>query len=267
MQQDWAAAELAGGELRLRLGDEVLAVPCGDDPAGALCTLLLPRLSLGQAVTVVATGWPGVAPIAVPCPVPRPATALRLDPRISLRPVPGLMQDRPPDLIQAQVLLVAGHLAEDPDFDGILCLPGRQTAWAQVSAQEIVSFRSFLTAEMLSTLSHDPEAAVTAGFDDAVSQAMSRPAALAAELSSVRAGLALGRLDEPQAADRLAGLLIGAELAAARPWWLGQNVVVIAGGWLADRYLRALATQGVAVAQTDAAQALQRGIRTMLSSA
>jgi 2-dehydro-3-deoxygalactonokinase len=264
MQQDWAAAELAGGELRLRLGDELLAVPCGDDPAGALCTLLLPRLSLGQAVTVVATGWPGVAPIAVPCPIPRPTT-LRPDPRISLCALPGLMQDRPGDLIQTQVLLVAGHLAEDPDFDGILCLPGRQTAWAQVSAKEIVSFRSFLTAEMLSALSPDPEAAVTAGFDDAVSQAMSRPAALAAEISSVRAGLALGRLDGPQAADRLAGLLIGAELAAARPWWLGQNVVVMADGWLADRYLRALAAQGVAVAQADPAQALRSVIRTVLS--
>lgn len=267
MQQGWAAAELAGSELRLRLGDEVLAVPCGDDPAGVLRALLLPRLSPGQAVTVVATGWPGVAPIAVPCRIPKPAAALRLDARISLRALPGLMQDRPFDLIVAQVPLIAGHLAEDPGFDGILCLPGQQTAWAQISASEIVSFRSFLTAELLSALSPDPQGPATAGFDGAVSQAMSRPAALAAELSSVRAGLALGRLDGLQAADRLAGLLIGAELAAARPWWLGQNVVVVANGWLADRYLRALAAQGVAVTQADLAQALRMGMRTLLSPA
>jgi 2-dehydro-3-deoxygalactonokinase len=47
------------------------------------------------------------------------------------------------------------------------------------------------------------------------------------------------------ARSRLSGLLIGAELAGARPYWLGQNVAIIGDGAVAGPYRRGLAAQGV----------------------
>ncbi len=43
---------------------------------------------------------------------------------------------------------------------------------------------------------------------------------------------------------RLSGHLIGAELAAARPYWLGQEVVVAGARALAGLYGDALSAQG-----------------------
>ena len=48
------------------------------------------------------------------------------------------------------------------------------------------------------------------------------------------------RLTAPQARARLSGTLIGAELAAARPYWLGQKVAVIGAQAVSATYLRAL---------------------------
>ncbi|WP_295042541.1 2-dehydro-3-deoxygalactonokinase [uncultured Paracoccus sp.] len=258
---DWTAVELADGELRLWHDGRVQAAPCERDPAAALRGLLLPMLVPGQVATVIASGWPGVEPVRVPCRPGHPAPALDLHPQIRLHPLPGLVQDRPLDLIGAAVPRITGHLAADPGFDGVLCLPGDPSAWVQISASEVVSFRSFLTARILSSLTVPGDAAADDEFTNAVAQAMSRPASLAADLSSVRAGIELSRIGQAAAATRIAGLLIGAELAAARPWWLGQNVVIIGHGRLADCYAAALAAQGVVAGRADAGQAWRAGMQ------
>ena len=49
----------------------------------------------------------------------------------------------------------------------------------------------------------------------------------------------------PVARARLSGLLIGAELSAARPYWLGNRVMVVGDGPLGALYGRALAAQGL----------------------
>ncbi|WP_207099521.1 2-dehydro-3-deoxygalactonokinase [Paracoccus shandongensis] len=257
---DWAAAEWTAGEVRLwpMHGDAegaAITAPAGDDPVAALRAMLAP----GVAIDVIAAGWPGTAPVRVPCPPPPPLPALALDPQVTLHRLPGLVQDRPADLIGAQATRIAGHLARHPDFDGVLCLPGPQSVWAQISAGEVVSFRSFLTGELLSALTASADEST--GFAEAVQDALSRPAGLAAELSSVRARLALDRITPSDAHAQTAGLLIGAELAGARPWWLGQPVTVIGQGWLADRYAEALVLQGVTPAMADPTRALLDGFR------
>jgi 2-keto-3-deoxy-galactonokinase len=41
-----------------------------------------------------------------------------------------------------------------PGFDGILCLPGTHAKWVQISAEEVVSFQTFMTGELFDLLSH-----------------------------------------------------------------------------------------------------------------
>ena len=84
-----------------------------------------------------------------------------------------------------------------------------------------------------------------AGFADAVSDAISRPERIAARLFGLRAEALLGGLTPDLARARLSGFLIGLELAGARPYWLGQDVVVLGAEGLAAAYLSALSAQGL----------------------
>ena len=67
-------------------------------------------------------------------------------------------------------------------------------------------------------------------------------------------------LSEDAATARLSGLLIGAELAAARPYWLGQNIVLIGAPKLSERYRAALALQGALAETADATQTTLAGL-------
>ena len=58
----------------------------------------------------------------------------------------------------------------------------------------------------------------------------------------------------------LSGLLIGAELAAARPYWLGLPVAVIGSGEQPKAYMRALVRQGLSPTLTDADEMTRAGL-------
>jgi 2-dehydro-3-deoxygalactonokinase len=63
-----------------------------------------------------------------------------------------------------------------------------------------------------------------AAFDTAGDDALSQPERPGARLFSLRAEGLIAGLTPDAARARLSGLLIGMELAAARPYWLGQPV-------------------------------------------
>lgn len=111
----------------------------------------------------------------VPCAIPAPLRAGRF------HLLPGVRQAEPFDEMGFEATRIAGFLALNPGFDGALCLPGALTRWVQISAGEIVSFRSFLTGTLLHLLElpealgaledvHDPET-----LRLAVDRAMGRP--------------------------------------------------------------------------------------------
>lgn len=213
-------------------------------------------------------GWTEAPYVSVPCTPPRdgvPAPAL--DPRLDVKILPGVSQARPADVMRGEETQVAGFLAREPKFDGILCLPGTHTKWVHVSAAEIVSFRSFMTGEMFDLLTRQSvlRFSVAEGWDAAaflagVADGMGRPAGFAAELFTLRAGDLLGDPAAGVARARLSGLLIGLELAAARPYWLGQDVVVLGDGEQAQGYVDALAAQGAMVRQSPAEDVTLSGL-------
>lgn len=225
-------------------------------------------------------GWAEAPYVPVPC-APLGPVALRApggDPRLAVWIVPGLSQSDPPDVMRGEETQIAGFLEIEPRFDGVLCLPGTHSKWARVSAGEVVSFASFMTGEMFALLS---EASVLrhtlrpgwddAAFAEAVDEALSRPERLVSRLFGLRAAALLARGGDGgqdsrhaggggAARARMSGLLIGAELAAARPYWLGQAVGVIGAAPLADHYAAALAAQGVSAVRADAAEMVRAGL-------
>ena len=72
-------------------------------------------------------------------------------------------------------------------------------------------------------------------------------------------------LSGPQARSRLSGLLIGIELAGAKPYWLGQRVKLIGAEPLAASYARALQTQGLKTDRLDATACTLAGLSRLYS--
>jgi len=201
-------------------------------------------------------GWCEAPYRTVPC-APLDAGAAvaapTLAPGLSVRIAPGLKQTTPADVMRGEETQIAGALSLMPGYDGVLCLPGTHSKWAQISAGEVVSFQTFMTGEMFALLSETSvlrhgvqgDGWDDAAFDSAVADALSRPERLAARLFSLRAEGLIANLAPAAARARLSGLLIGAELAAARPYWLGQRVTLVGASALSAVYGRALKAQGI----------------------
>jgi 2-dehydro-3-deoxygalactonokinase len=282
----WIAVDWGTSHLRawaMSDADDPLAEARSDKGMGRLAPhdfepalLELVEPWLGPATEVIACGmvgsrqgWAEAPYAATPCapldlqPVPAPAR----DPRLRLRLIPGIKQETPPDVMRGEETQIAGFLARNPGFDGVLCLPGTHTKWVAISAGEITGFRSFMTGEIYATLRQHTvlRHSVGAGWNDAtfaeaVSDTLSRPEMLAANLFTIRAhGLLRG--PDPDAANaRLSGLLIGAELAGARPWWLGREIAIIGSDRTVPVYDAALRLQGLAPATADAAAMTRAGL-------
>ena len=90
--------------------------------------------------------------------------------------------------------------------------------------------------------------------------AISRPERIAQRLFGLRAEGLLSGLAPQTARARLSGLLIGLELAGAKPYWLGQNVAILGEGTLASAYAAALATLGVPATRIAADPATRAGL-------
>jgi 2-dehydro-3-deoxygalactonokinase len=160
---------------------------------------------------------------------------------------------QPADVMRGEETQIAGFLALNPGWDGVLCLPGTHSKWVHISANEIVSFQTFMTGELFAILTGHSVLQHSVGddgwdddqFSQAVQDTLARPERIAAGLFTLRAETLLLDLSPQAARARLSGQLIGAELAAARPYWLGQNVAVIGAGHIAQHYVNALALQAV----------------------
>jgi 2-dehydro-3-deoxygalactonokinase len=289
IRPDWIAVDWGTSNLRswaMDAGGAVLAEASSDDGMSrlgradfepALLRLIGPWLS-SAPVDLVACGMVGSrqgwceAPYrTVPC-TPLDAASQVLapaaDPRLRLRIAPGLKQVAPADVMRGEETQIAGALRLMPYYDGILCLPGTHSKWAQISAGEVVSFQTFMTGELFALLSEGSvlrhgmngggweDAAFDAGLDDA----LSRPDRIAARLFALRAEGLIAGLSPAAARSRLSGLLIGTELAAARPYWLGQRVTLIGAETLSAAYARALSRQGVQAATLPATACTLAGL-------
>ncbi|MDQ2066463.1 2-dehydro-3-deoxygalactonokinase [Xinfangfangia sp. CPCC 101601] len=281
----WIAAELNGSALTL----QVIGLQ-GEVLGEASERHVVSSASLEAALLRLAESWLGTATVpvllagapgqwweqelrAVPC-TPLPASGLaRLtasDPRLAIYPVPGLRQARPVDLMQGDETRIAGALALWPQFDGVICLPGAETRWAHVSAGEVVSFQTSISGALMGWVTGDPayrgsfaRHAEGDGFEIAVSETLSRPERVAARLYSLHAEAVLGA-PSAAAGARLKGYILGMELAGARPYWLGQEVVLIGDAALCGDYARALALQGVQTRVLEAKACSLAGLSTLV---
>ncbi len=275
IRPDWIAVDWGTSNLRAwAMGPEGTPVAEASSDRGmatldragfepALIDLIGPWLG-ADPVDVIACGmvgsrqgWVEAPYAAVPCP-PRLdapfAVAPTRDPRLRVHVLHGLKQDRPADVMRGEETQIAGLLAREPGFDGVACLPGTHSKWAHLSAGEVVAFASFMTGELFALLSRQSvlrHSVAADGWSDgdfaeAVEDTLSRPERMVARLFGLRAEALIADLTPDRARARLSGLLIGVELAAARPYWLGREVVLIGATGTTRAYAAALALTGLA---------------------
>jgi 2-dehydro-3-deoxygalactonokinase len=185
--------------------------------------------------------------------------------------IPGLAQRDPqrPDVMrgeETQLLGALGHL----QGEAVACLPGTHSKWVRVVEGKVVAFSTHMTGELFDVISHHTILASRtnnrpAGSDDAflrsVGQMLGHDARLTERLFSVRAGELLGFQEAGTAEDSVSGLLIGAEIAAARDGgWTGKPVRLIVSGELGALYQRALTLAAIAHEVVDAESCVIAGL-------
>ena len=165
----------------------------------------------------------------------------------------------------------------EPDFTGLVCIPGTHSKWVRIDAGRIVEFSTYMTGELFSVIAQhsilahavetaesgaSPLAADSQPFREGLSMALAAPASLTASLFRLRAAQLLGFEQRADGAARLSGLLIGTELADAAPPVIGplRSVRLIGAGALGRLYEAALAGQGLDVTAIDAEQASRLGL-------
>ncbi|HAH08915.1 MAG TPA: 2-oxo-3-deoxygalactonate kinase [Alphaproteobacteria bacterium] len=157
--------------------------------------------------------------------------------------------------------------------DGILCLPGTHTKWAQVESGRISGFATVMAGELFDLLrKHGILSATLAasGAPDpqgfAAGLKVSRENRVLAGLFSLRAVCILDGRSAEWASGYLSGLLIGEDvregLAAAGP----ETVHVIGAADLSARYAQALESYGASAVILDGGEAFTRGIMVVARS-
>jgi 2-dehydro-3-deoxygalactonokinase len=192
----------------------------------------------------------------------------------NLRIVPGLIcrgDDGRPDVMRGEETQIFGALAEDDAAPRVIVLPGTHCKWAIVRDARVETFATFMTGELYAVLrAHSilgrlaMDTADDAALARGVRASLRDDAALSRDLFSARTLALTGALASEGVADYLSGLLLGAEIAAARRWLVRQQlaaapVTLIGEATLCARYRQALELAGIA-ALPGPADAAARGL-------
>ena len=189
-----------------------------------------------------------------------------------VRILPGICQRGPgrEDVMRGEETQLAGAVAQGL-ADGLVCLPGTHSKWAAIEAGRLVSFTTFMTGELFAVIGGHTILKDTLGegafdpadpaFCGAVADMLADGAALTGTLFSIRAAGLLDAAAAPHPRARLSGLLIGAEIAAARAaHGTGHDVGLVASGTQAELYRTALGLAGFRSHVLDGGALVRRGL-------
>jgi 2-dehydro-3-deoxygalactonokinase len=184
------------------------------------------------------------------------AAALTRVPGTQLAIVPGLIchgDDRMPDVIRGEETQVFGAVSARIGARQVVVLPGTHSKWVIAGSEGVETFATFMTGELYAVLrEHSILGRLAAsGSDDAafargVQHSLRHDAALTHDLFSARTLALTDALAPTGVADYLSGLLLGAEIGAARHWLErqgldGEPLTLLGDAALLARYARALA--------------------------
>ena len=168
---------------------------------------------------------------------------------------PGLStrrNDGLPDVMRGEEIQIFGA---SRSHEALICLPGTHGKWASYSGDTITGFHTALTGELLDLIGRNsillnPRRPVRAQADEDFQEGLliAKTSALGVEslLFTVRSRQIAGLIDDGQAENYLAGLVIGCEIRSAILLYGGQQAVTLVGSPdLTALYAAGLACFGV----------------------
>ena len=200
---------------------QALETLCGGNvPAG------VPLLACGMIGS--RQGWIEAPYCACPADFAAVAAGLTRVPGTALAIVPGLIcrdDDGVADVMRGEETQILGALADGAMLRQVVLLPGTHSKWAIVGAGGVEAFSTFMSGELYALLvehsilgrlaTHGSD---DAGFARGVRHSLRGSAALTHDLFSARTLALTDQLAPSSVGDYLSGLLLGAEIAAARHW-------------------------------------------------
>ena len=185
--------------------------------------------------------------------------------------IPGLSVSRDDNhnVMRGEETQLLGARAIAPS--SVYVMPGTHCKWVQADRQQINDFRTVMTGELhYLLLRHSlvgaglPEQVSAPGaFNAGLERGLHSPDILP-QLFEVRASHVLGSLPRAQVGEFLSGLLIGAEVATLSQRFRDQQVTIVAGETLANRYQQALSAIGRQTTVVSGDNAFQTGIRSII---
>ncbi|QEL24293.1 2-dehydro-3-deoxygalactonokinase [Bosea sp. F3-2] len=270
----------SGEVLQRRTADQgIQSVPAGGYPAAFEALAGDFRRAAPDAAIVLAgmvgsrNGWieaPYVACPASPAAIAAAAIRVELDKDTTATIIPGLScDDGAFDVMRGEETLIVGlGLA-----DGIACLPGTHSKWAETKGGRIARFASFMTGEVygllrngsiLGRLAEEPAEADAASGAARGRAGARRPGGLLNTAFAARTEVLAGRMRGGEVGPYLSALLVGQEIAGAQAMFGQQNQInLVADGALAESYGGALAAAGLAVTMVTPEEAFVAGIRRL----
>lgn len=243
----------------------------------ALLELIHPWLNT-QTLPVIACGmvgakhgWQEVPYTTAPCSPVTPLTKIPTDSnQIEVYIHAGVSQNQPADVMRGEETQVSGLLAEHPDFEGLVCLPGTHSKWVIIQNREIQSFRTYLTGEMFSLLAEKSILRLTISnegrdenaFHKGLLEAYEHPETFLSDCFSLRAEHLLHDLESISAHSRLSGLVIGHELSSAlKESDPPKPIALIGSGSISRNYKAALDSLGRSVREYSVTELTLSGLR------
>ncbi|MCU4181488.1 2-dehydro-3-deoxygalactonokinase [Bosea sp. BH3] len=269
-----------GEVMQRRIADQgIQSVPAGGYPAAFEALAGDFRRAAPDAPIVLAgmvgsrNGWVEAAYAACPAsPEEIAAAAIRveLDGSTTATILPGLScDDGAFDVMRGEETLIVGLRLTD----GLACLPGTHSKWAEIKGGRITRFASFMTGEVYGLLRESSIlgrlAEAPAGSDAADGAARGRAAATRAggllnSAFAARTEVLAGRMPGGAVGPYLSALLVGQEIAGARSLFGKRTEIhLVADGALAESYGGELAAAGLTVRTTTPEAAFIAGVRRL----
>ena len=269
-----------GEVLQRRVADQgIQSISAGGYPAAFEALAGDFRRAAPDAAIVLAgmvgshNGWieaPYVACPAAPQDLAAAAITAELDVRTTATILPGLScDDGAFDVMRGEETLIVGlGLA-----DGIACLPGTHSKWAEVKDGRIVRFASFMTGEVygllrnssiLGRLAQEPQAG---DADEGATRGRAgarRAGGLLNSAFAARTEVLAGRMPGGAVGPYLSALLVGQEILGAEALFGGHSQVhLVADGALAESYGGELAAAGREVRLVTPEDAFVAGVKRL----
>jgi 2-dehydro-3-deoxygalactonokinase len=188
-----------------------------------------------------------------------------------VRIIPGLCQSGDAaNVMRGEETQLLGAILDRNLSNGIIAMPGTHSKWVKLEEGRARSFSTFMTGELYALLGQQSilrhsiqDAAAKASPDHpefaAALKSMLDGGSLPGSLFGIRAAMLLHDLAPDAAASRLSGLLVGAEIAGAKP--ISNNrITLVASGAMANLYGRAFDIAGLGYDLVDADEAVRKGL-------